>query len=172
MFAAEQRYSLCQAITEATADHATKTCASTGCTRRATSPSFTATIARKLVPPAQQWPPKFASVHLLQNVLESFHRCGVVEVGGLQYGCHYTGLVHSVSIHQIASCFSARVKGLCLFSTRDLVETSRVEDSGCGFGGTPSHALVCLTPPCPALEISKQASNLGCLFACLRACLI
>jgi hypothetical protein len=34
-----------------------------------------------------------------------------------------------------------------------LVETSRVEDSGCGFGGRLCHAPVCATPPCPALSL-------------------
>jgi hypothetical protein len=103
-----------------------------GCTRRATSPSFTATIAQKLAPPAQQWPPKFASVHRLQNVLESLHRCGVVEVAGLQYGCRHTGLVHSVPLHQIASGFSARVEGLCLFCARQGTSQNSCEHENIG----------------------------------------
>jgi hypothetical protein len=138
VFAADQRYSLYQAISEAVVDHATKTCTYPGCTRRTTSPSFTATVAQELAPPAQQWPPKFASVHRLQNVLENLHRCGVIEVAGLQYGCRHTSAGHSVSLHHIASECSARVKGLCLLcakqgASEDSCEHEHIGDSVAAF---------------------------------------
>ncbi|KAK4894655.1 hypothetical protein LTR49_028360 [Elasticomyces elasticus] len=71
LYAAEQRHRLCANISETIADHATKVCVTGGCNQSATSLEFAQAIAKKLAPPIQNWPPKFASVHRLNSVLAS-----------------------------------------------------------------------------------------------------
>ena len=100
---------------------AERACINPTCYQSVSCPSFTRKLAAEIpLHPSKQWPPQFATVHTVRQVLEAIRRSGHIELD-VSWNCkhHNSTTLWSWMIKDICRKISEQVTGLCMTCVKE-----------------------------------------------------